>query len=140
MPCWVNGRPMRHNLAGNDVLQLLSILISNLIMNNFFQVPFVSLSATLLIAGCATPTIYYQDGKPSYIVSCSGPAWGDCLEKAGANCQKAGYEVREKHSTRDFGAFAGSSVTNEMVITCRPNPIVAETKPEYKNLNQQKGE
>ena len=93
-------------------------------MNRPLRTALPLLAVASLLAACATPNlfgstptgIYYKDGKPAYVASCSGSSWKSCLEQAGSTCLTAGYNVLEKNTNRSYG-----EETREMVFACNGN-------------------
>lgn len=77
------------------------------------------------LGGCATATqIYTPDGKVGHSITCSGAGltWGNCYEKAGEICGPRGYLVLTGGAEQGAvmsGAFAGTTMTRNMVIQCK---------------------
>lgn len=87
------------------------------------------LSATVLLAACATATeTYGPDGRPAYTLNCSGAAlsWGECEAKAGNICGTRGYTVVSRSSDQNStigagagGLFGSSANSRSMTIQCK---------------------
>jgi len=74
---------------------------------------------SLLIAGCATDkTMFYKDGQQVHVLSCSGPTFTGCLEKASNICQSAGYDVLDRASVRQSGIISATE-HKELIVACR---------------------
>ena len=74
---------------------------------------------TLLIAGCATDkTMFYKDGQQVHVLSCSGPTFTGCLEKASNICQSGGYDVLDRSSVRQSGIISATE-HKELIVACR---------------------
>jgi len=73
----------------------------------------------LLISGCATDkTMFYKDGQQVHVLSCSGPTFTGCLEKASNICQSAGYDVLDRASVRQSGIISATEY-KELIVACR---------------------
>lgn len=74
---------------------------------------------TLLITGCATDrTMFYKDGQQVQVLSCSGPTFTGCLEKASNICQSGGYDVLDRSSVRQSGIISATE-HKELIVACR---------------------
>ena len=85
----------------------------------------------LLMSACATDKImFYKDGQQVQVLSCSGPTFTGCLEKASNICQANGYEILDRVSVRQSGMFS-STDHKEIVIVCKAKapatPLVPST-------------
>lgn len=84
---------------------------------------------TLLIVGCATDkTMFYKDGQQVHVLSCSGPTFTGCLEKASNICQSAGYDVVDRSSVRQSGIIS-STEYKELIVACRTKATGAVLAP-----------
>ena len=83
----------------------------------------------LLMSACATDkTMFYKDGQQVQVLSCSGPTFTGCLEKASNICQANGYEILDRVSVRQSGVFS-STDHKEIVIVCKAKAPVATIAP-----------
>lgn len=83
----------------------------------------------LTLSACATDkTMFYKDGQPVHVLSCSGPTFTGCMEKASNICQSAGYDILDRASVRQSG-FISASEHKELIVACRKTPaaIVIQT-------------
>jgi len=89
----------------------------------------ITLSAALFITACATDkTMYYKDGQQVQVLSCSGPTFTGCLEKASNICQTNGYDILDRVSVRQSGMFS-STDHKEIVIVCKSKAPVTSVNP-----------
>ena len=85
-------------------------------MKHSFTIPAL---LALLIAGCASDkTMFYKDGQQVHVLSCSGPTFTGCLEKASNICQSAGYDVLDRSSVRQSGIISATEY-KELIVACR---------------------
>lgn len=78
----------------------------------------------LTLSACATDkTMFYKDGQSVHVLSCSGPTFTGCLEKASNICQSAGYDILDRASVRQSGLIS-SSEHKELIVACRKIPAV----------------
>lgn len=83
----------------------------------------------LLMSACATDkTMFYKDGQQVQVLSCSGPTFTGCLEKASNICQTNGYEILDRVSVRQSGVFS-SSDHKEIVIVCKAKAPATTVSP-----------
>ncbi len=86
-------------------------------------------SSALLISACATDkTMFYKDGQQVHVLSCSGPTFTGCLEKASNICQANGYDILDRVSVRQSGMLS-STDHKEIVIVCKAKPAVTTVAP-----------
>jgi len=85
---------------------------------------------TLLLSGCATDkTMFYKDGQQVHVLTCNGPTFTGCLEKASNICQANGYDILDRVSVRQSGMLS-STDHKEIVIVCKakaPNNLITPT-------------
>jgi len=85
--------------------------------------------ASLLLSACATDKImFYKDGQQVQVLTCTGPTFTGCLEKASNICKENGYEILDRVSVRQSGILS-STDHKEMVITCKAKVPVTNLKP-----------
>lgn len=80
----------------------------------------ISISVMALNLGACTTdkTMFYKDGQRVSVLSCSGPTFTTCMEKASNICQSAGYEILDRTSVRQSG-FISSTEHKELIVACR---------------------
>jgi hypothetical protein len=79
----------------------------------------------LTLTACATDkTMFYKDGQVVHVLSCSGPTFTGCMEKASKICQSSGYDILDRASVRQSG-FVSATEIKELVIACRKTPGAA---------------
>jgi hypothetical protein len=75
--------------------------------------------ASLLLSACATDkTMFYKDGQQVQVLTCTGPTFTGCLEKASNICQSNGYDILDRVSVRQSGILS-STDHKEIVIVCK---------------------
>lgn len=87
---------------------------------------YIVLGIVLLLSGCAVSTTQHtgQDGKPAYVLNCSGVMRerADCLAKAGAICTQ-GYAVLDDRATPEAAIViqdtAAVANRDHLTISCR---------------------
>ena len=85
--------------------------------------------AALILSACATDkTMFYKDGQQVHVLSCSGPTFTGCLEKASNICQANGYDILDRVSVRQSGVLS-SSEHKEIVIVCKAKAPVTNVTP-----------
>lgn len=91
------------------------------------QSPLIIALMSMTIVGCASnKTMFYKDGQQVHVLSCSGPTFTGCLEKASQICQTAGYDILDRASVRQSG-FISSSDYKELIVSCRTKPLETTT-------------
>lgn len=87
------------------------------------------LSALLFLSACATDkTMFYKDGQQVQVLTCTGPTFTGCLEKASKICQSNGYEILDRVSVRQSGMLS-SADHKEIVIACKAKAPVTSISP-----------
>jgi hypothetical protein len=85
--------------------------------------------ASLLLSACATDkTMFYKDGQQVQVLTCTGPTFTGCLEKASNICKENGYEILDRVSVRQSGMLS-STDHKEIVIACKVKAPVATITP-----------
>ncbi len=80
--------------------------------------------ATLAVAGagCSTSSVKTAEPQASYTYDCSGPGkgWGDCNEKADAQCGAHNYTVLSQKGDADGKSASGNSeMRRTLVVSCK---------------------
>ena len=95
----------------------------------YFTLTATSILALTLSACASDKTMFYKDGQSVHVLTCSGPTFTGCLEKASNICQSAGYDILDRASVRQSGLISASE-HKELIVACRKTPAVAiESNP-----------
>jgi hypothetical protein len=87
------------------------------------------ITATLFLSACATDkTMFYKDGQQVYVLTCNGPTFTGCLEKASNICQANGYDILDRVSVRQSGLIS-STDHKEIVISCKTKVLPQSLNP-----------